>query len=172
MKRLINQQKGFTLIEMIAVLIIVGIMAVFAGFGIITAVNGYMFSKNNAAISGKAQMALARIHLELVECVNCTWVSGATVSMPIRNTLELKCGNDCYNRDRYIRLNNDNGNIEISTDNYTTTDILIDSVNAFTMKYNTDDKYKSIVVTMSLNHPDSATPVVFSTNVYPRSTAN
>jgi len=161
MKRLINQQKGFTLIEMIAVLVLVGIMAVFAGFGIITAVNGYMFSKNNVTISGKAQLAMARINRELLECYNCSVTSNpnlGTTPFSFVNTLGQ----------RYIRLTNA-GNIEISPDNFTNTDILIDNVNSFAIAYSSTGD-KSIIVTMSLNHPDSATPIVFSTNVYPRST--
>jgi len=142
-----NRQKGFTLIEMIAVLIIVGILAAFAGLGIVAAVQGYVFSKDNAAISEKAQLAISRINRELLECYNCSGVSGS-VSMPIMNPLG----------DRYFRLNA--GNIQISADN-ASWDTLIDKVSSFNLAYNAD---KNIVVTMSLTGVTNS----FSTKVYPR----
>lgn len=146
---------------MIVVLILVGILSAVASMGIIAGVQGYMFSKNNAAISEKAQLAMARINRELLECYNCSGTTGS-VSMPIINTFG----------ERYIRRNAA-GNIEISNNsgyinnsaNYS--DILINNVTAgsFTLAYISDG---TIQVTMSLNHPDSATPIAFSTNVYPR----
>jgi prepilin-type N-terminal cleavage/methylation domain-containing protein len=142
-----NRQKGFTLIEMIAVLVIVGILAAFAGLGIVAAVQGYVFSKDNAAISEKAQLAISRINRELLECYNCSGVSGS-VSMPIMNPLG----------DRYFRLNA--GNIQISANN-ASWDTLIDKVSSFSLAYNAD---KNIVVTMSLTGVTNS----FSTKVYPR----
>ena len=142
-----NRQKGFTLIEMIAVLIILGILAAFAGLGIVAAVQGYVFSKDNAAISEKAQLAISRINRELLECYNCSGVSGS-VSMPIMNPLG----------DRYFRLNA--GNIQISANN-ASWDTLIDKVSSFSLAYNAD---KNIVVTMSLTGVTNS----FSTKVYPR----
>ena len=132
---------------MIAVLVIVGILAAFAGLGIVAAVQGYVFSKDNAAISEKAQLAISRINRELLECYNCSGVSGS-VSMPIMNPLG----------DRYFRLNA--GNIQISANN-ASWDTLIDKVSSFSLAYNAD---KNIVVTMSLTGVTNS----FSTKVYPR----
>ena len=56
-----QRQQGFTLIEMIAVLILVGMMSAVAGLGIVKYVQGYLFAKDNAAISANAQLAIARI---------------------------------------------------------------------------------------------------------------
>lgn len=65
-----KKESGFTLIEIIATLVLVGILAVVAGVGIVTAVKGYMLAKNNAVIAGKAQVAMARITRELTELRN------------------------------------------------------------------------------------------------------
>lgn len=62
-----KKESGFTLIEIIVTLILVGILASFAGFGIVTAVKGYIFAKNNTIIAGKAQVALQRMTRELLD---------------------------------------------------------------------------------------------------------
>jgi prepilin-type N-terminal cleavage/methylation domain-containing protein len=53
--------KGFTLIEMIVVLVLVGIITVFAGMGIVRVTQGFLFTKENAATLQKGQMVMARL---------------------------------------------------------------------------------------------------------------
>jgi prepilin-type N-terminal cleavage/methylation domain-containing protein len=149
-----RQQQGFTLIEMIAVLVIVSILATLAGLGIVAGVQGYMFSKDNAAISEKAQLAIARINRELLECSTCSGTSGPVV-VPFYNNLPGQ---------RSIQLSG--GNIVISDG--TNTDILLDNVASFTMTYNSD---KSITVRFqSSKQPGGVTVPRFETTVYPRNT--
>ena len=62
-----KKQAGFTLIEIIVTLILIGILASFAGFGIVSAVKGYLFAKNNTIIAGKAQVAMSRMTRELLD---------------------------------------------------------------------------------------------------------
>ena len=56
---------GFTLVEVIASLMIMGILAALLGMGIGQVVQGYMASRENADIALKGQVALARIMKEL-----------------------------------------------------------------------------------------------------------
>lgn len=63
--RRISSQNGFTLIEMIVTLVLVGIIAAFAGMGLVKISEGYLLAKLNAETSQKAQIAIARISKEL-----------------------------------------------------------------------------------------------------------
>jgi len=57
-------EKGFTIIEVIVTLILVGITAVMAGMWIVSIANGYIFAKKNMATAQKAQLAMTRIEKE------------------------------------------------------------------------------------------------------------
>jgi prepilin-type N-terminal cleavage/methylation domain-containing protein len=63
----IKREKGFTLIEVIVVLILLGIMGALLAGAIVMAVDGFMFTRDSAIKSQKAQLALARIERELLD---------------------------------------------------------------------------------------------------------
>jgi prepilin-type N-terminal cleavage/methylation domain-containing protein len=65
MHRLMFNKKGFTLIEVIVSLVLIGIMAAIAGMGLVKISEGYVFAKQNAETAQKAQIAIARIVKEL-----------------------------------------------------------------------------------------------------------
>lgn len=64
---------GFTLIEVIAVLVIMGILAVGLSMGLIKGVEQYLFASEATQLSQKAQIALARIKKELTEAIYVTY---------------------------------------------------------------------------------------------------
>ena len=160
-----NRQKGFTLIEIIMVLLIVGIMAAFAGLGIVNAVQGYIFSKDNATNSEKAQLALSHIYRELLECYNCSSTAGSILtSTPTSTSFSYlnPLGTRTINWGSSTMVIQLDGS-ELFPPYAPYTETLIDTVSSFSLTYNAD---KSITVTMSLTGvPDS-----FSTNIFPRNT--
>jgi prepilin-type N-terminal cleavage/methylation domain-containing protein len=60
-----RKQHGFTLIEIIVSLILVGIITVFAGMGLVQTVESYIFSRDTVTLTEKAQLAMTRVALEL-----------------------------------------------------------------------------------------------------------
>jgi len=61
----IRNQSGFTMIEMIVSMILIGIMATVAGMGLVAITKGYVFARQNNETSLKAQVALAKIAKEI-----------------------------------------------------------------------------------------------------------
>ena len=68
--RCIRTQNGFTLVEIIVTLILVGILAAIGGMGIAQAVKGYIMVKQNSITTQKYQMAMSRINRELREMLS------------------------------------------------------------------------------------------------------
>ena len=61
----IRPQKGFTLVELIVTLVLVGIIGTFTTLFMYTGLNGYLRAKDTSEGALKAQIALDRISLEL-----------------------------------------------------------------------------------------------------------
>lgn len=144
-------EQGFTLIEMIVVMVLVGILAAGAGLGIVTMAQGYIFSKDNAEVSEKAQLAMARISRELLECYDCNATSGNVGT---------------FNNTIGPRLIQHIGTNIVISDGSAVPDVLMDNVSIFTMVYNSN---KSITVTIrSSKQPGGVAVPDFVTTVYPR----
>jgi prepilin-type N-terminal cleavage/methylation domain-containing protein len=60
----VHHQGGFTLIEMIASLAIVAILAAIAGIGLVQISEGFVLSRTGAEMAQKAQLAMARMTKE------------------------------------------------------------------------------------------------------------
>ena len=56
---------GFTLIEVIASLVLIGIMAVTVATALVHGMQGFVFTKENTAVAQKAQLAMHRLQREL-----------------------------------------------------------------------------------------------------------
>lgn len=100
-----NNEKGFTLIEIIATLVIMGFITVTAATGIVHAVKAYIFARQNAAISQNTNYALSRITAELMLC---TSISKAKPKVIKYETIAGGLDGDTT---RTVNLNNTNAKI-------------------------------------------------------------
>jgi len=121
--------RGFTLIEVIVSLILVGILAAVGGLGMVQAVQGYMIVKDNAEMTQKAQLAMARVTREIVEMTGLT-AAASSILLPVKNV----------DRNVTIGLDASAKAIKISATGGTDVtggDILVDNVNSLTLTYYT-----------------------------------
>jgi prepilin-type N-terminal cleavage/methylation domain-containing protein len=75
-----TDQKGFTLIEVIVTLVLVGITAALAGMWIVSVVNGYIFTKMNADTVQKAQLAMTRLTMEFTRIKTVDTISAEQIT--------------------------------------------------------------------------------------------
>lgn len=80
MPRLKSDEKGFTLIEVIVTLILVGITTSLAGMWIVSVANGYVFAKMNANTVQKGQLAMTRLAKEFSAIQSVTGSSGTEIT--------------------------------------------------------------------------------------------
>jgi prepilin-type N-terminal cleavage/methylation domain-containing protein len=76
-----TREKGFTLLEVIIVLILLGIVATIAGMGLVVLAQGYVFANLNSTVVEKGQTAITRIVKELGDC---TITAGSATSVTVR----------------------------------------------------------------------------------------
>jgi prepilin-type N-terminal cleavage/methylation domain-containing protein len=93
--RTTTNSDGFSLVELIASLIIAGILAVALMTIVVTALNGFSLSRDAAGVTQKANLALSRIRIELLNARRITTAEANRIIYTTDNgTYEiLKTGN-------------------------------------------------------------------------------
>ena len=115
-----KNHKGFTLVELMAVIVLVGIIATFAAAFLNTGFNGYLNSKNANEGALNAQMALDRISTELRNINELT-------STPTSSSLSYK--NEKLNGTRTLKFENQTIFIRVDTTDH----LLLDNISEFTI---------------------------------------
>ena len=165
MKLKIEDERGFTFIEVIVTLILVGITAAMAGMWIVSVASGYVFAKKNMETTQKAQLALTRLEKEFKSMSSITASSANSITFTrldnttggmITQTIMLTGGS-------LLKLNNDT---------------LTNNVSAFTLSYCDDVTSTScpsawsstsriILITLTLTGADNVQST-FTQRVAPR----
>jgi type II secretory pathway pseudopilin PulG len=86
MKKIFNNVRGFTLLEIIVSLVVMVIIGVIAGVGLVEISKGYVFSKRNALITQQGQIAMARLKKEFSNIKTVT--SGTATSITFARSLD------------------------------------------------------------------------------------
>jgi len=173
-----RNESGFTLIEIIVSLVLVGMMAAIAGMGIVTGTKGYVLAKENSHMAQKAQIAVARIQRELMEL---TEIAARQVD-PAFIIYDNTTGRHAIARDgsdvkMYFYLGPGATTLPAGAG-----DILVDNVNNFTLSYfrgtniwgGVDIQLLSAIkADLALDRSDgSGDTVTFSITANPRNTNN
>ena len=161
---MITDRRGFTLIEVISVLVLMGIVFSVAGMGIVTGVQGYLLARENAVVAQKAQLALSRLTRELQDAY----------SYDGQNLHDGYLGVDSPTPLNYGNIRKGNAKIEyfpadgiIKIDDFA----LVDQVGDFTMFNEIPDLTKPgrlITVRLTMVQQSVNASVVFETSVQPR----
>lgn len=123
-----NSKSGFTLIEVIVSLILVGVMAAIAGMGIVSATRAFIFAKEAAEISQKSQLAMNRISKSITN-----WISVSTNPAPSATSLTLTRNDVITGGTITETYSYSNGTLSLTSGG--TTDVLCDDLTSFLMEY-------------------------------------
>lgn len=118
---MIKPENGFTLVELIVTLVLVGIIGTFTTLFMYTGLNGYLRAKDTSEGALKAQIALDRISLELRDVNN---ISAFASDSNVDYTSETLPGN------RQIILNGNKIDLDVNGNTY----MLLDSVVSFDLE--------------------------------------
>lgn len=178
-----NNESGFTLLEIIASLVLLSIMATMAGLWIVLGARGYVFTRENSIIVQKAGMVMARIERELLE------LSALDIAASDDGCIRFKAGtvSSYY---RAIGLNGTELELKVSDsadcDCNTSGFLLGDSISDFTISYEDSagtspvpstppadlEDLVAIHVDFTINRSDGTDAEKFETIVNPRNNGN
>lgn len=168
MKTLSKNSHGFTLIEIIVTLLLVGILAAAASFGIVGVARGFAAAKENARMAQTAQVALLRMTRELMtlESIDAASASGITLTKTNASQVAIELV------DTQILLDDD--------DDAADGEVLIDKVDSLTLVYTKYDDSSwtqgsddietlaRIDIELALSRDDLDDPITFTTSINPR----
>ena len=163
-------KKGFTLIEVIAVLMLIGIITLTGGMFIVQVTKGYLLAQESNEISGKIRAALRRVKIELEKTTRIDFATSPSSTYLNRGCiiyqrLEGETGAILNAVQSGAGYNSPPIYLEINGTKYTLLEDAVVSLFAIS----DDLKTTAINVSITIQKPGSRlNGSVFSTIVYPR----
>jgi prepilin-type N-terminal cleavage/methylation domain-containing protein len=164
-----RSQKGFTLIELVTTLVLVGIMGVFASFFLYTGIRGFLVSKFSSETALQAQIALDRISTELKQAEVLVNPAPSATNIGYTSIDSLLTGV------RRLTYNAPSREIRLSVDG--NDNILLDNVSAFTLSWTAKDldasgdgnnEISAITVAFTVGSTLNDSQAEFTAQIYPR----
>ena len=127
MFKLIFNKSGFSLIELISVLVISGLLVLFGSYGLISAINSYFFQKTNSETAYKGQIAMTRISKDFRNLTSA--ISGTATS------IDYKIYRNGVEETHKLSWDGSSGDPLLYDDFSNNGNILTDSVKDFKLEY-------------------------------------
>ncbi len=170
-ENIVRSNKGFTFVEIIASLILAGILAITGGMLIAQGARGYTLARDNNELTDKTRLALKRIVLEIQ---NAT----AIISSEKKKDKKDFVYRNEDNPDNNIYLWDEDGIIRLglAASKVGSSHILIDNATLDIEPRYLDDtapdlNYALFHITLTIKYPDSSQGnIIFKTVAYPRKT--
>ena len=122
----VDNQTGFTLMEILVSIVVMSIIAVITGVGLVQISQGYVFSKKNAVTTQQGQIAMARLKKEISNIQSVTSGSASSLTYKRCSDSSPPCGTL---KDVTISWAGGSGPLLIDSD------ILVQPVTNFTIAY-------------------------------------
>ena len=157
---IMKNQQGFALIELIAVIVLVGIIASFSTFFLYTGFSGYLNTKNATEGALSAQMALDRISMELRNIRDI---------IPTPSSTSVTYKSEVLTGTRTLKYVGNEVLINVNANDHK----LLENISSFALSFTTrdldhdtpsDDEVAQINVEFELNDIGKK----FKTNIFPR----
>jgi prepilin-type N-terminal cleavage/methylation domain-containing protein len=164
-------QRGFTLIELVTTLILVGMIGAFASFFLYTGVRGFLTSRFSSEAAMQGQIALDRISAELRHI-------GSLVNPPPTQTSIEYRSLDLAPAGATRRISYSAANREILLSINGNPNVLLDNVSAFALSWvprdldasgDGNNEISEIDIAITIRSAASGNETAFSAKIYPRS---